>query len=412
MEKQTILVTATTFPRYKDDTEPSFVFYLCKEMDSSYNQIVLVPSAPNAKDEEELDGIKVKRFRYFFKKHQNLCYDGGIRPNMEKSVLAKFQVPFLFFAELLAVRRVVKKQKIDLIHAHWILPQGYIAYLMKKWYHIPYIATAHAGDVFPLKNKFLKALAKKVIKNADFATANSNFTKKTILEIFPNLDKNKIAVVPMGVDLANFNHSKKSISLRYKYKINRELLLTVGRLAEKKGIKYVIEAMPKVLEEFPEAKLMVVGDGPEKQDLIKLTTMQNLGHAVIFVSKVSHKELPKFYASADLFIGPSIVTKSGDTEGLGVVFLEALASGTPVIGSNVGGIPDIIKEGVTGVLVEEKNPEELAKKIIELLKHKELRDKTVKNGKALIEKNYSWESVGKKFRLVYEKVLRGNKTVK
>ena len=135
MAKKKVLVTATTFPRYKDDTEPSFVFDLCKEMKAEYDQIVLVPSDPNAKDKEEMDGIPIMRFRYFFKKLQRLCYEGGIRPNMEKSFLARIQAPFLFFAEFFAVRKMVKKEKIDLIHAHWIIPQGLVAYVMKKMYN-------------------------------------------------------------------------------------------------------------------------------------------------------------------------------------------------------------------------------------------------------------------------------------
>lgn len=401
-----VLVTATTFPRYKDDTEPSFVFDLCREMKERYDQLVLVPDSPVSKKEEELGGVKVKRFKYFFKRYQKLCYEGGILPNIKKSFLAKIEVPFLFFSELLSVRKEIKKEKIDLIHAHWILPQGVVAWIMKKIYKVPYIATAHAGDVFPARKGFLRFVAKRVIRNADFCTANSNYTKKVLLEI-SKVSEDKMAVIPMGVDLSNFNPSKKSISLRYKHKINGELLLTVGRLAEKKGIKYLIKAMPNVLQEFPEARLMIVGDGPEKKRLERLTEELDLCGRVIFIKKTSHKELPKYYASADLFIGPSIVTESGDTEGLGVVFLEALASGTAVIGSDVGGIPDIIKNNVTGLLVEEKNPMDLAEKILFLLRHKKAREALVINGRKHIEKNYSWPNVGKRFKEVYNHILEG-----
>jgi len=404
-----VLVTATTFPRYKDDTEPSFVFELCKQMKKDYEQIALVPSSPVSEDEEEIEGIKIRRFRYFLKKYQKLCYEGGILPNMKKSFLARIQAPFLVIAEFFAVRKAVKNDKIKLIHAHWILPQGFIAYLIKKLYKVPYIATAHAGDVFPLKKGVFRKIAQLTIKNADFVTANSTYTKNVLLDIYPELNPKKTAIIPMGVDFSTFNKSKKSISLRYKYKINGELLLTVGRLAEKKGIKYLIEAMPLVLREYPEAKLIIIGDGPEKQSLLRLSGMLNLNENIIFLDKMPSKELPRYYASADIFIGPSIITESGDTEGLGVVFLEAIASGTPAIGSNVGGIPDIIKDNETGLLVEQKNPEELSKKINYLLRHKQIRETLAKEGRLFIEKNYSWQNIGKRFKAVYTKTLQNTK---
>jgi L-malate glycosyltransferase len=125
---------------------------------------------------------------------------------------------------------------------------------------------------------------------------------------------------------------------------------------------------------------------------------------------VESKNLPKFYATADLFVGPSIVTKSGDTEGLGVVFLEALASGTCVIGSKVGGIPDIIKDDKTGLLVQQKNPNQLADAMIKLLLNKNQRKKLARDGLKHIKKNYSWDLIGKKFNELFKKIKIGDFT--
>ena len=135
-----------------------------------------------------------------------------------------------------------------------------------------------------------------------------------------------------------------------------------------------------------------------------LTKKLNLGNNIIFTCKIENKYLPQFYATADLFVGPSIVTKSGDTEGLGVVFLEALASGTCVIGSDVGGIPDIIKHNRTGILVKQKDSKQLAEAIIKLLSNQKLRKNLAINGQKYIEQNYSWELIGKKFNELIQKI--------
>jgi len=399
-----ILVTATTFPRHMQDTEPAFVFNLSKALaEKGFALVVLVPHHFGAKRFEIMGGLEVYRFPYFYpSKLQKLCYEGGILPNIKKSLLAKIQVPFLVISEFFYIRKIIKKQKIDLVHAHWIVPQGFISAIIKKFYKIPYIATAHAGDIFPLRARFLRFFGKIALENSDSCTANSTYTKGALLGV----SKIKhIEIIPMGVDLKNFNKNKKNKKLREIYRIKGPFLLSVGRLAEKKGIKYLVKAMPLILESFPGAKLIVVGDGPERKGLEDLVAGLNLRKNIIFTGKIPENELPEYYATADVFIGPSIVTKSGDTEGLGVVFLEAIASGTIAVGSNVGGIPDIIKDNKTGVLVEQKNPKQLAEKIIFILKNPNLKKQLVKNAQAHINRNYSWDVVAKKFERIYLKLL-------
>ncbi|MBS3166630.1 glycosyltransferase family 4 protein [Candidatus Woesearchaeota archaeon] len=394
-----ILVTATTFPRWKDDTEPKFVYDLSVLLAKKGHKItVLVPHYYKAKVNEIMGGLRVFRFRYFFPKLEKLCYDGGILPNMKKYTIAKILPPFLSIAGLLSTIYRVKKDKIEVIHAHWILPEGFTAYLVKKVFKVPYVVTVHAGDIFPLKNKIFRYLAKLTLKNADYCTANSNYTKSEICKIWNSKD---IKIIPMGVDLKRFNPNKKRDELKKELEIKDRFILSVGRLAEKKGIKYLILALPIVLKKFPKLKLVIIGDGPEKEKLMNLVKEVKLEKNILFANKLINNKLPEYYATADLFVGPSIVTLSGDTEGLGVVFLEALASETPVIGSNVGGIPDIIKDGKTGLLVEQKNSEKLAETIIYALSNYEESKSLAKNGREYIKARYSWENVSNKFDEIF-----------
>jgi glycosyltransferase involved in cell wall biosynthesis len=397
-----ILVLASTFPRWKNDSEPGFVYFLSELLvKKGYDICVLVPHFPGAKKFEKMEGLEIHRFSYFYPESlQKLCYEGGILSNLKKSFFAKVQLPFFLFSELFGALRLARKERISLVHAHWIMPQGLIALILKKVYNLPYIVTAHGRDIFPLRSKVLKSLNRIVLKNCDYCTVNSNATKNAILSVYK---VKNIKIIPMGVDLNSFNPNKRDDSLKKELGIEKEFILTVGRLAEEKGTKYLIEAMPSVLKEFPKAKLIVVGYGPEKESLEKLTGELNLRENVNFVGKILHEELPRYYATADLFVGPSIVAKSGSAEGLGVVFLESIASGTPVIGSNVGGIPDIIKNHETGILVKQKNSLRIAEGIIKLLKSKELSRYLVKNARKHVKSNYSWDIVANKFSEVYNK---------
>src|SRR3989338_8403 len=396
MSNKNILVTATTFPRWRNDTEPNFVFVLSRLLASHGHKVVaLAPHFHKAKKHEVIDNVNIYRFSYFFPyKLQKVCYEGGIFANLKRYKIAYIQLPLLVAFEFFNTIILIKKEKINVIHAHWTVPQGFLAYLCKKMFGVPYIVTAHAGDVFPLKNRLFRFLSYLAVSNSDFCTANSSYTKKELEKIS---GQKKINIIPMGVDLKLFTQKNRNTSLRRKLGVKKELILSVGRLAEKKGIKYLVMAMKDVVKEFPEAKLVVVGDGPERSNLEILTKKLKLDKNVLFAGGMENMHLPEFYATADLFVGPSIITESGDTEGLGVVFLEALASGTCVIGSNVGGIPDILENNKTGLLVNQKSPGQLANAIIRLLSDKGLRRRLASSGRKMVKEVYSWRLIGKRF---------------
>jgi len=162
--------------------------------------------------------------------------------------------------------------------------------------------------------------------------------------------------------------------------------------------------MPKILKRLPKAKLVLIGDGPDKEMLERLANELNLGSNVVFAGKVTHKELERWYPTADVFVLPSIVTSEGDTEGLGVVFLEAIASGTPIIGSNVGGIPDIIKHNKTGLLAPQKDTDALADAIIKVLTDSTLNRKLRKNAIDFVKERFTWDLVADRFAGLFRRI--------
>ncbi|MBI2137103.1 glycosyltransferase [Candidatus Woesearchaeota archaeon] len=406
MEAIKILVTATTFPRWQNDTEPAFVYELSKRLaDAGFEIMVLAPHFKGAKKEEMMGKVRVVRFPYFFERLEKLCYEGGIIPNIKRHWYARLLIPLLTASELIYTIKTAKKEKISVIHAHWIVPQGFVAAIAKKLTGVPYIATAHAGDVFPLKNRLFRLAAGIALKNAACCTANSTATKQAVLKV-KNISN--IEIIPMGVDLAEFTPKKRSNELRKR--TGGKIILAAGRMAEKKGFTHLIEAMPAVIKKIPDAKLVLIGEGPEKELLEEKAKELKLEGKTFFEGKATKEGLAKWYASSDVFVLPSIITKEGDTEGLGLVLLEAIASGLPVIGSNVGGIPDIIKHEETGLLVREKQSDEIAQAIIKILTDRKLRSRLTKNATRHVRENYSWETVTERFaKLLRETHASGGK---
>ena len=152
-------------------------------------------------------------------------------------------------------------------------------------------------------------------------------------------------------------------------------------------------------------KLGIGGRGPRREYYELMIKKYSLAAHVRFLGFIENEDMPAYYTLADIFVLPSIIDSGGDTEGLGVVLLEAGACQTPVIGSRVGGIPDIIKDGVNGLLVEPQNPVDLAEKILRLARGRELREQMGKNGRLIIKENFNWDKIAKRLIDVYDQTL-------
>ncbi len=408
-----LVFASSAFPRWPDDPAPAFVYDLSRHLQQRGMEVVaLVPHHPGAKRFESASGIRTYRFRYFLPGSlERLCYGAGILPNMKKSFLARLQLPIFAAAEFFSLWKVAKKEKPDIIHAHWILPQGFTAAIVSKILGIPVVVTAHAGDVFPLKNFSFRLLSGFSTRSAAAVTVNSSYTRAAVAKISK---LGNIKVIPMGVDLKLFSSASSSAAaiVRKRYGIgkNGRMLLFVGRLAEKKGVTYLIAAMKAVVKAFPDCRLVVIGEGPEKSSLVQQSRQLGLSNSVIFAGSVQNSALPAFYKAADAFVLPSIVDSMGDTEGLGVVLLEAAAAGCPVVASNIGGIPDVVAHNKTGLLVEQKSPHRLAGAVIKLLGSSSLCKRLSVAARKHVTQCFSWSSVAGSFYSLYHSVLSRTKT--
>jgi glycosyltransferase involved in cell wall biosynthesis len=398
MNKKKLLIVTSTFPRWKNDTDPPFVFELAKRLTGDFNVTVLAPNYPGALSNETMDGVNVHRFRYFLKSLEILAGSEGILPTLKKNKLFSLLVPFFIMAEFFALLGLIKKIKPNVIHAHWIIPQGFIAALDKKITGVPYIITTHGGDIYGMQGKFATALKRYALHNAAHVTVVSKDIQQTIKHKFG--EDIHTDIVPMGVDSSLFNPDKKNNQLKEKYGITGPFLLFVGRLTEKKGVEYLIKAMPEIVKKYQNAKLLVVGTGELKQNLLQLTRELKVADNIILNGAVPNSELPGYFATADIFIGPSITAVGGDTEGFGLTFVEAGMSGCFVIGTDIGGIGDIIEHGKTGFLVKEKDPEQLAETITMVLEKRDelahMKDDTRLN----LCRRFDWPAIAQKYKKI------------
>lgn len=392
-------MTTSTFPKFRGDVTPSFVHELSKRLTSDFEVHVLAPYSEGSRKYEEVDGVHVHRYRFFLGKKLFIDGSRAILPNLKRNKLFYLQVPFFFLFGLLALHRTIRRLNIDTIHAHWIIPQGLIAAIYKMLFNrkINIVMTSHGGDILGLQSNIMRLIKRWVVNKAAAITVVSNALKKQVKELGMSNDV-PVEVISMGVDLDSFHPDKYDESLKRKYGITGAVLLFAGRLTEKKGVRYLVEAMPEVLKSYPDVKLMVVGYGEEEGSLKRLAV--NLGlmdENIIFTGAILNSELPKYYATADIFIGPSIVAKDGDSEGFGLVFVEALGSGCAVIASDLPAISDIVIDNVTGFSVRAKDSSVISKKIVSLLEDEVLRERLAEAGREHVLKNFGWQSISKRY---------------
>jgi len=386
-------VITSAYPDYEDDPHGIFVHRLMKEIAKKGHEVHVLAPYTGGETEYTLEGVHVERFHYFYpRRFEKLSGRAGMIDNVKEGFLVKIQVlTFLFFNVFYSM---LKLRKMDVIHVQWPIPNGLGAIFLKKLYGIPYINTIHGEEVHLSKRYHMQFALRWLVNNSSKTITNSTATRKFCLEA--GLDGEKIDVIPFGVDTDFF----RPLDV-YKDE-NIFQILSVGYLIERKGFEYLIRAMPLVLEKHEHARLKIVGSGPLESKLKELIYELNLGNEVEIVKNVSDEELLMIYNSSDLFVLPSIVDSQGNTEGLGVVLLEAMACGLPVIGSDVGGILDIINDGLNGFLIAEKDFEGIYQIISKLIENQKSLGKVGNNGFNIVFKYFSLDIIAENYLTVYK----------
>ncbi|MDP3066373.1 MAG: glycosyltransferase [Methanobacteriaceae archaeon] len=384
-------VITSAYPEFEDDPHGIFVHRLMREVAKDGHEVQVLAPHTGGKSKYEMDGVQVEKFHYFYpKRFEKLAGRSGMIDNVKEGWLIKFQVlTFLFFNVVYSMMRL---RDVDVVHVHWAIPNGLGAYFLKKVFKIPYICTVYGEEVYLAGLYRMKFALRGLINGSSKPIAISKATLEKCVDI--GLKREEFEIIPFGVDTDFFRH------IEVPKDANVFQILSVGYLIERKGHEYLIKAVKEILKDRDDVRLKIVGSGPLEEKLKKLITDLDLEDYVEILKNVSDEELLVLYNSSDVFVLPSIVDSQGNTEGLGVVLLEAMACGLPVMGSNVGGILDIINDRKTGMLIQEKDVNMIASMILELIDDEPLRSK-ISVSCSIIAKQFSWKIISKSYIQIY-----------
>ncbi|MCG2635255.1 MAG: glycosyltransferase [Gammaproteobacteria bacterium] len=393
-----IILLASSYPRSADDSASIFLRHLARYLAKEGLEVhVLAPHDPAVRHDLHDPGVKIHRYRYPTWRRR-LAYGSGILPNLRANPWLALQLPGFLIAQLGTLLWLGLRLRPNLIHAHWILPQGLVGVLVGSLLRIPVVTTAHGGDAFALKGAGPGALKRWVLRRSRHWTAN---TEATAGAVTTTRGIPAPAVIPMGVEVQHFS-TGDGTALKKRLGESHRVILFVGRLVEKKGVTVLLEAYAKLPRDTRQScRLWIVGDGDDRKDLEQQSRELHITEGVWFAGRVTNQNLPDYYGAADIFVAPSIVDESGDTEGQGVVLLEAMAAGAAIVASRVGGIGEVIEDGVTGTLVPPRDPEALAHALETLLTTPATVLTHRHAARERVEQAYDWPGIAARFAALY-----------
>ena len=299
---------------------------------------------------------------------------------------------------------IANEGAFDIIHAHdWLV--AYAAKTLKTSYNTPIVSTIHATEAG--RNNGIREEQQKYINDTEWmltyesseVIVNSNYMKNELQRLF-GLPFEKINVIPNGVSASNFTVTERDYDFRRQYAMdNEKIILFMGRLVYEKGVQNLIAAMPKILDHYHDAKLVIAGKGGMINELQEQVNNLGIGNKVYFTGHLSPKQVQKMYKCADVSVFPSTY------EPFGIVAIEAMLSGIPIVVSDIGGLNEIVEHGVTGMKSYAGNANSLADSILALLFDHKLCDSIVKNAKQKVKAQYNWTKIAQDTHFTYQKAI-------
>lgn len=385
---------AHAYPRHQGDPVGSFIGNLAVALrDQGVEVIVSAPSAPGLAAHEVIDGIPVHRFRYAPRRAETLAYTGTMGAQVKETIAGKLAMASYLASATLAARRIVRRERVQLIHAHWWFPAGLVASSLARMGGPAFVTTLHGSDLrlastFPMGERLFAGVARASAR----VTAVSSWLARGAEALVPGLH---VEVAPMPVLGALF-HPPGAHEPR-----DADRLLFIGKLSEQKGLHRLLAAMSRMRRP---ARLTVVGAGRVDDSAVRaLAESLGLGARVEWLPLLSQETLAAQYRRAALHVIPAL------DEGLGLTAVEALLSETPVAGFASGGLVDIVREGRSGQLVPPGDTGALATALDDLLADDPRRNAMGRQGRLDALATFGAEGVAARYAELYRAVLAGRR---
>lgn len=405
-----IILSTSFFPTGKDSKVPAFVKEQVEALVSEYPDLEIIVFTPHSAtssaeamiQDERPTGYRVVRFHYCWP-HRLQCFgDDGILPSIKRNPMHFLLLPLLFGFQCKALYKLCKKLEPDLIYSHWFTPQGVTGQLVSLLTKIPHVLTSHSTDI-QVWNKIPilgPALVRYLLPKMHRISVVSEGTRDKLKKFFTEKEwdvlEKKVTIIPMGLKYSKFVPVGELTKTNLKVELGltgKTVLLFVGRLVEKKGVCFLLDAFALLVNENPDLYLVIAGEGPLLDNLQNQAFRLGVAGMVSFPGFISGKEKHSYFQIAELLLLPSIVTSGGDCEGLPVVLMEGMASGILCLATAESGANTLIVDGENGFLVRSENEESITRKVREVLDLSVGELQSVRENGRQTAKKFDWNRI-------------------
>jgi glycosyltransferase involved in cell wall biosynthesis len=395
-----VLYLVTAYARDPSDVITPWLVETIRRLRARGVEVEVLAPAYRGLATRTVDGVRVHRFRYAPRPWETLTHDQTAPDRIRERPWFLALVPGYVAAGRRAAARLARTGGFDVVHAFWPIPQGLLGLAAKRASGLPLVSTFFGVELTWMEKQFpfLAPLLRRIVRGSDAVTAISTYTAARLERQVPGVDP---AIIPFGAAV-----DAPAAPPPYTYDGARPFeLLFVGRLVERKGVHLLLDAVAALPPERA-AVVHVVGDGPEHERLQARAERLGLGGRAVFHGFVAKEELERRLRTCDALVLPAVVDAKGDTEGLGVVLIEAMSYARPVIASAAGGIVDIVRDGRSGFLVPPGDASALANAISRLMEDPARARALGLAGREDVEANFSWDVIADRLAEIYRRVAK------
>ena len=402
--RHVVVMLTTSYPRFPGDTIGTFMEPIAKGIAARGHDVhVVLPWHPRLARGPVEDGVHFHPFRYAPHPDLNVFgYAAALQADVRLRGAAYLAAPLALAASYRAVRRVAAQVGATLLHGHWIIPSGAVVAAAGRG--LPTVVSLHGSDVYVAeRHAFARVAARAALRRLDWLTACSDDLRDRAIAL--GADAARATTIPYGVDAKRF---RPDAALRAEGRRamgagpDDLVLFTAGRFVRKKGFEYLIDAAARLAPRWPTLRLVIGGGGDLEAELRARAAHHGIGDRVGFPGVLAQDAVAAHLAGADVAVVPSVHDDAGNVDGLPNTVMEALASGTPVVATRVGGIPSVIEHGRTGWLVPERDASALEAALARLLADPEARAGLASAARADVLRRRTWPMVADAFEQVYD----------